>query len=329
MSEPPSHPLDDEIAVSRWAFALSADERDRLLLAVASVLAAEDLRARARATALLDALLPALARDADADTRRELAHRLPAAPWAPEALLLDLALDHGLDVQAVVARSPALSEPALARLAEQGAPETLIALARRPDLPPMLVELLTEASERLPALRDPLARNPALTATAAARLGGLVGPDLAGVLAARFPASTLPSRAAPDSDARLVEKLHSAGRLTPDYAVNALRRGRPGVFGQAVARLAALAPETVAEALDDEAPGPLALACNAAHLDRAVFPLVLLEARALKGHARDRQPLSPEARAAFDHPPAEAARLLQQAAQRRAARWSAAAGPSA
>jgi len=253
---------------------------------------------------------------------------LPAAPWAPEALLLDLALDHGLDVQAVVARSPALSEPALARLAEEGAPETLIALARRPDLPPLIVEVLAEAAQRLPALRDPLARNPALTASAAARLHAFVGPDLTPLLSARFAPGPEAAAPAPESEARLIDKLHSAGRLTPDYAVNALRRGRPGVFGQAVARLADLTPETVAQALDDDAPGPLALACNAAHLDRAVFPLVLLEARALRGLPRDREPLSPEARAAFDHPPLEAARLLQQAAQRRAARWSAA-GPSA
>jgi len=319
------HDLEDEVAVSRWAFALPPDERDRLLLATASVLAAEDLRARPRATALLDALLPALARDTDAHTRRELAHRLAAAPWAPDALLLDLAFDPELDVQPAVARALSLSGPALARLAAEGRPETLAALARRPSLPPAVLDALADAAAERPALRDPLARRSDLTPEAARRLAAVAGPDLAPLLAARFdlplPAGAPP--AASQADVRLVDKLHRAGRLTPDYALNALRRGRPGVFGQAVARLADLAPATVAEALEDEAPDSLALLCAAAALDRAAYPAVLSGARAARGlPPGSATPLPPEARAAFDHPPREAARLLRTAAGRRAARWT-------
>ncbi len=323
MSDLFGHDLQDEVAVSRWAFALPADERDRLLLATASVLASEDLRARPRAAALLEALLPALARDADPHTRRELAHRLCRASWAPEALLLELAFDSRLDVAAAVARAPALSEPSLLRLAEEAGPETLSALARRPTLPPAVLDHLIGAAARLPALRDPLARRPDLSREAASRLHRLAGPELTATLAARFdlPAAA-PGPELADADAHLVDKLQRAGRLTPDYALNALRRGRPGVFGQAVARLADLAPSTVAEALREDAPAELALVCAAAAMDRAAFPTVLCEVRALRGLAFDRSPLSPDVRAAFDRSPAEAASLVRAASGRRSVRWT-------
>ena len=325
MSDLFGHDLQDEVAVSRWAFALAPDERDRLLLATASVLASsgpgEDLRVRPRASALLEALLPALAQEADLHTRRELAQRLSLAAWAPEALLLDLAADP--ELAPTVARAPSLSEPALLRLAEDESGSVLGALAHRPVLPPTVLERLIGAAARLPALRDPLARRPDLDAAAAACLRVLVGPDLARTLDDRFgfsPATEPPE--APDADAHLVDKLERAGRLTPTYAVNALRRGRPGVFGQAVARLADLAPATVAEALREEAPDDLALACAAAAVDRAAFPTVLCEARALRGLPRERTPLTLGAQAAFDRSPAEAARLLRAAADRRTARWT-------
>jgi uncharacterized protein (DUF2336 family) len=325
MSDLFGHDLQDEVAVSRWAFALPPDERDRLLLATASVLAAsgpgEDLRARPRASALLEALLPALAREADLSTRRELAERLSVAPWAPEALLLDLAEE--AELAPVVARAPGLSQSALLRLAEDGNPASLAALARRPFLPSPVVERLILAAARLPALRDPLARRPDLEPGAAARLMAFVGPDLRRALELRYGhAEPVGTPETPDADAHLVDKLERAGRLTPAYAVNALRRGRPGVFGHSVARLADLAPATVAEALHEEAPDDLALACAAAAVDRAAFPTVLCEARALRGLPRERTPLTPEAHAAFDRPPAEAARLLRAAADRRTARWS-------
>lgn len=323
------HALHDEIAVSRWAFALPPDERDRLLLATASALAAEDLRGRPRARALLDALLPALARDADQHTRTELAHRLSAAAWAPEALLLDLAFDAELDLQRVVARAPGLSDAALQRLAAEGAPETLQALARRPSLPAGVLDLLVDASRRRPALRDPLARRTDLTPEAASRLLAHLGPDLAPPLLARFGARPAPMPAEPDdADARLIDKLQTAGRLTPAFAVGALRRGRPGVFGQAVARLGDLPPAAVDWALRDDGPGPLALACAAASVDRAAFPAVLAEARALRGLPRERTPLTPEIRAAFERSPEDAARALRTGAERQACRWASSSPPA-
>jgi uncharacterized protein (DUF2336 family) len=334
MSELFGHDLDDEVAVTRWAFALPADERDRLLLASASVLAVEDLRVRPRALALLDALLPALAADAGPETRRELAQRLSEAPWAPEALLLDLAFDSDLAVQPVVARAPALSEAALLRLAADGAPETTRQLASRPNLPAAVLDELIEAALCRPELRDPLARRTDLLPKHAARLRAAAGPDLTTELDSRFPALTDATSRRTDArctpaDLDLVDKLELAGRLTPGYAVGALRRGRPGVFGEAVARLARLPSTAVTEALAD-GPADLALVCAAASIDRAAFPAILSEIRALHGLPPQAHPFPPEARAAFARPPPEAAQLLRTAAQRRAARWSPPeAGPAA
>jgi uncharacterized protein (DUF2336 family) len=320
------HDLEDEVAVTRWAFALPAEDRDRLLLASASMLAGEDLRARPRAMGLLDALLPALAADSDPDTRRELAHRLSAAPWAPEALLLDVAFDVQLQAQAVVARAPALSEAALLQLVARGEPDTQRALAARSDLPASVVDHLIGAAVCRPALRDPLARRRDLTEEQAAQLRALAGPDLAAELDGRFSGLATASRPATDTactpaDLDLVDKLERAGRLTPGYAIRALRRGRPGVFGEAVARLADLPSATVADALYD-GPADLALACAAARIDRAAFPAILTDVRALRGLPRETQRFPPEARAAFTRPAPEAAQLLRTAARRRAARWA-------
>lgn len=330
MSELFGHDLDDEVAVTRWAFALPAEERDRLLLASASVLAAEDLRLRPRALALLDALLPALAADVGPETRRELARRLSAAPWAPEALLLDLAFDPELDVQPVVARAPALSEAALLRLALDGSPETARGLTARPDLPAAVTDRLIDMALCRPELRDPLARRADLASEQAARLRAVAGPDLAAELDKRHPPHAGPVPTAADArctpaDLDLVDKLETAGRLTTGYAVGALRRGRPAVFGEAVARLARLPAEAVTGALADgpaDLAADLALICAAASIDRAAFPAILSEVRALRGHSRDAHPFPPEARAAFARPPPEAAQLLRAAAGRRSARWS-------
>ena len=320
--------LDDEIAVTRWAFALPAAERGRLLLAVANVLAAEDLRARPRARALLDPLLPALAEGAPPETREELARRLLDTAWAPDALLESLAFDPDARFAPVVAQATGLSDTLALRLAAEGGPEARLVLARRAALDGPVLEVLVEAARREPALRAPLARHPGLSAEQAVRLQAVAGPELGTGLAARF---ELPPAAAARSDgeteARLLEKLDRAGRLTPSYALAALRRGRLDLFQGAVARLGGVEPGAVQQAVANDRATGLALACAASGIDRAVFPVVLQEVAGLTGRTGFSRPGGAEVAAAFRRPPAEAARVLRTRARRSAARWKA--GPAA
>jgi uncharacterized protein (DUF2336 family) len=320
--------LDDEIAVTRWAFALSPAERGRLLLAVANVLAAEDLRARPRARALLDPLLPALAEEAPAEMSGELARRLLDAAWAPDALMLDLAFAPDADLAPVVARADGLSDPVVLRLAAEGGPEARLVLAKRATLPGPALDALMEAARREPALRAPLVRHAQLSPEQAEQLQAFVGPELRGELASRFELAP-GSAAAPDgeTEARLLEKLDRAGRLTPSYALAALRRGRLGLFQQAVARLGGVEPGAVQQAVANDRATGLALACAASGIDRAVFPVVLQEVAGLTGRSGFSRPGGAEVAAAFRRPPAEAARVLRTRARRSAARWKA--GPTA
>jgi uncharacterized protein (DUF2336 family) len=99
---------DEEVeGLTRWASRSAAADRSRLLLALANVVASDDLSGRPRAQAALDALLPALALDADLDTRAELTQRLADAAWAPAPLLASLARGPGPIARPLLARSPA------------------------------------------------------------------------------------------------------------------------------------------------------------------------------------------------------------------------------
>ena len=320
--------LDDEIAVTRWAYALAPAERGRLLLTLANVLAAEDIGDRPRARALLDALLPALAAEAEPGTRSELAHRLVPAAWAPEALLLDLAFDPELDLGPVLARAEALPAGGAARLAAEGGAEVRLALARRPALASEALDVLLAAARREPALRAVLARRPDLSPEQAGRLQAVAGPALARELASRYDLPPAPpSEPDVEADVRLLDKLDRAGRLTPSYAVAALRRGRLQLFEQAVARLGGVDPSAVEQAVTTDRASALALACAASGIDRAVFPTVLREVAGLTGRPAYSRSAGAEVAAAFRRPPAEAARVLRSRARRQAARWKA--GPAA
>lgn len=319
--------LDDEIAVTRWAFALSAPERGRLLLTLANVLAAEDLRERPRARALLDSLLPALAQEAAAHVREEMARRLADAVWAPPALLTDLAFDAELRTQPALALAAAADDDLLLRLAVEGNPETRRVLARRPGLPPAALDALIDAARGRPLLRAPLTRRTDLSPDQASRLSAFAGPDAVRQLRGRYNLdAAAPAEADLETETHLLDKLQNAGRLTPTWAVAALRGGRLRLFQQAVARLGGVEPTAVAQALTTEAAGALALACAASGIDRAVFPTVLSAVTGLTGRPAFARPAGAEVLAAFRRPPNEAARELRTRARFREARK---AGPAA
>jgi uncharacterized protein (DUF2336 family) len=175
-------------------------------------------------------------------------------------------------------------------------------------------------------LRAPLARRPDLTEGQAARLAGWSSPDLRRALAGRFalPPTTARVEIEGETTRRLVEKLGRTGRLTPDYALSALRRGRLGVFEQAMAVLGGVPAEAVRGAAEADDPARLALACAAVGLDRAAFPEVLREVRAFNNGRPAEAPAAADAViAALARRPNEAASALRAGHDRRAARWAA------
>jgi uncharacterized protein (DUF2336 family) len=85
--------------------------------------------------ALFDGVLATIAREMEEEVRAELALRISESDAPPPTLARDLALDESFSVAApVLARSPALNEADLLRVARNRGQEHLRAISGRPDL---------------------------------------------------------------------------------------------------------------------------------------------------------------------------------------------------
>ena len=302
---------DEEVdGLARWASRSHAADRSRLLLALANVVASDDLRRRPRAQACLDALLPALLLDADKATRAELAARLAEAPWAPAPLLAELANDEFEIARPLLARSPCIDPDTLTALARSPDPAVNLVLARRRALPeatidalierrdpdvmgalaanlnlalsPEQMRRLIEESRRTVSLRLLLTRRPELTAELAHAMAPWLSEAARIGLARRFGLSPLlASPADQASERRFVFKLQQSGRLTAGTAVRALRDGKLSLFEEALAALSGLSSETVHNAVQADDEAPLAQACSAAGVDRSVLPSIKAQLRQL------------------------------------------------
>jgi uncharacterized protein (DUF2336 family) len=279
-------------SLTRWATSRSASDRNRLLLALANVVAADDLSRKPQAQGLMNTLLPALAETADELTRAELGERLAEAPWAPPALLAALAREPLEVSRPLLARSRAIDAASLRAAALEGGPSMHVVLARRSDLPSDVVDLLLKRSwpdamvalaqntdirlspEQLDRLADSAQHNLALKGPLRRR------PEMT---PARLRELEPEPQATDSEEGRYVSKLERCGRLTPGFAFRVLREGRLGLFEHALATLGGLSAETVRQACDAETPEPLMRACAAGGLDRAVAPAVAARVRELNG----------------------------------------------
>ncbi|WP_240623236.1 DUF2336 domain-containing protein [Brevundimonas lutea] len=310
-------------------------DRQRLLLGVAALCDAAPPTPGDPGHAVLGEIFLLLAGQAERDIRRTLSECLAEAAWAPPALINMLALDEIEIARPIIARSPVLDAPALLRVLIETTLDHQIEVARRPDLPNDVCEAvvdlgqmavlsalasnptarigdnalhrLIEASEKIAALRSPLARHPRLNAAMAERLYAYVGdalrqsigerfrvddPDLASAVAhAARQATPAPpeAHAAPpitdaerqEMDRRLVAKLKASNQLRPGYLIRAIREGRLSLFQHALAELGGFSAEQVRRAMHSESANPLLLACASVGIDRAVFPALLQEIRRL------------------------------------------------
>jgi uncharacterized protein (DUF2336 family) len=227
--------------------------------------------------------------------------------------LLRLMVEATVEHQIEVARRPRLGPPVVAAILQQAEPAVLSALAG--NLETALTDhdmvRLVDASRRVAGLRAPLSRRPELNEALARQLYVWVGQALRTALVGRFSldAEALDASlaaavrdahggavgdidAAPSfsSDAdreqmerRLVAKLVAAGQLRPSYLLRALREQRLTLFEQALCALAGLEASEVRRAIDSSRPELMALACQAAGIDRSVFPTLLELVRELNG----------------------------------------------
>lgn len=328
--------------IIRLAKSRTPADRERLMLALIELCdageAARDLMAQKPVQALLNSIFMSLVVEAERDIRRRLAEKLATAEWAPSVLINVLALDDIDIARPIIAASPVLKDHDLVRLLVEATIEHQIEVARRPYIGPPVVaailqqnepavltalagnataqvgpddmDALVSASDRIAALRSPLARHPALTEDLARRLYIWVGQSIRQALAARFEFDTAALDAAlaesvreahageglgepeavwthdgarEEMEQRLLAKLNVAGQLRPGYLLRALREHRLSLFVGGLAVLGRFETSQVRRAVDAERPELLALACAAVGIDRSVFPTILELVRELNG----------------------------------------------
>lgn len=237
---------------------------------------------------------------------------IAGSPVLKEADLIRLLVEATIEHQVEVARRPNLAASVVAEIVRKAEPAVLTALAANvtADIAEADMLRLVEQARQIVALRTPLSTHPKLTGDLALRLYIWVGQTLRDALADRFRLD--PTRmmmalaeavaeahsAPPDGqgvvvlsrdgereamEARLIEKLHSAGQLRPGYLVRVLQEGRLSLFIAALATLGRFEIEQVRRTIDSDRPELLGLACAAVGIDRSVFPTILELVRKLNG----------------------------------------------
>jgi uncharacterized protein (DUF2336 family) len=233
---------------------------------------------------------------------------IASSPLLSEEQLLKILIEATLEHQIEVARRPAISGRIADVIIEDDEPAVMTALASNPsaEISEAGLARLVEKSRRVAALRAPLVRHPRLSTALAEELYGWVGGALRQAIGERFsvdvdrigaaidaatrqaltppPEDPGPSAAQREEmDRRLVDKLLQSGQLRPGYAIRALREQNLSLFEHALAALADVTLAQVRAAVRAESPEPLALACTAAGIDRAVLPALLDALRPLTG----------------------------------------------
>jgi len=236
---------------------------------------------------------------------------IAASPLLKDQDLLRVLLEATIEHQIEVARRPHISGRVADAIIDRGDPATLTALAgnRTAQVSEDALARLIEHSSRIAALRAPLTRHPHLNGALAMQLYQWVGQALREAISERFqidetrlatavdtvirPPSAEP-RGIGNADAvvdreemerRLVAKLQSSGQLRAGFLIRAVREKRLSLFEHAVTALGGFTLDQVRAAMVRPGPDALFLMCAAVGIDRAVFPALLEEIRAMN-HGR-------------------------------------------
>jgi len=237
---------------------------------------------------------------------------LAASPMLRDEDLLRVLVEATLEHQIAVARRPNLGGRVADAIIDRGEPATLTALAcnRTAEISEDALRRLVDHSRRIAALRSPLTRHPGLTEALAQQMYQWVGVALRQSIGARFVidearlaaavddavagAGTSDHEEAPldgpdreEMERRLVAKLQSAGQLRAGFLIRAVREKRLSLFIHGLAALGGFPMIEIRAALAGKSPEALYYACAAVGIDRAVFPALLAEIKALNGGPSD------------------------------------------
>ena len=205
-------PSADAEALVALARSRSVDDRQRLLMAIATLCDAQP--DGATMPPVIADIFMLLVAQAERDIRLALSERLAKAVWAPLALVNVLALDEIEIARPIIASSPLLRDQDLLRILVEATIEHQIAVASRPGISGRIADAIIEAarpgpmtalagngtaevgeaalrrlvehSRRIAGLRAPLARHPGLTEALASQLGQWVGDAVRQAIAERF-----------------------------------------------------------------------------------------------------------------------------------------------
>ncbi|WP_269516246.1 DUF2336 domain-containing protein [Brevundimonas subvibrioides] len=233
---------------------------------------------------------------------------IAASPLLKDQDLLRVLLEATIEHQIEVARRPHISGTVADAIIDRGDPATLTALAgnRTAQVSEDALARLIEHSSRIAALRAPLTRHPHLNGALAVQLYQWVGQALREAISERFQVDetrlanavdtvTRPPPAEPrgigntvaaivdkeEMERRLVAKLQSSGQLRAGFLIRAVREKRLSLFEHGVTALSGFPLRQVRAALARPSPDALFLMCAAVGIDRAVFPALLEEIRAM------------------------------------------------
>jgi uncharacterized protein (DUF2336 family) len=231
---------------------------------------------------------------------------IASSPLLKDQDLMRVLLEATLEHQIEVARRPHISGGIADAIIDRADPATLTALAgnRTAQVSESAMLRLIEHSRRIAALRAPLTRHPRLNDALATELYQWVGQALREAISERFqidetrlaaainkviqPSPVEPKTLAEASvveleemERRLVAKLQGSGQLRPGFLIRTIRERRLSLFEHAAATLSGFTLAQVRAAIMRPSPDALFLLCASVGIDRAVFPALCQEIRAL------------------------------------------------
>lgn len=235
---------------------------------------------------------------------------IAASPLLKDQDLLKVLVEATVEHQIEVARRPNISGAVADAIIDRAEPATLTALAgnRTAQISEPALGRLIDHARRIAALRAPLTRHPRLNDQLATQLYQWVGQALREAIGERFridetklavaidaATRTLePARAEPkgieeaasvterdEMERRLVAKLQAGGQLRAGFLIRAVREKRLSLFEHGITALSGFTLTQVRAAIVRPTPDALFLLCASVGIDRAVFPAVLDEIRAL------------------------------------------------
>jgi uncharacterized protein (DUF2336 family) len=198
--------------------------------------------------------------------------------------------------QAVIAARPHIGEPVTNVLVQSELETVLVTLVRNATarIGAGAFETLVEKSRNLESLHGPLADRADIPPLLAKQMCGWVSEALQTHITRNFqvasakmeaiivearhavqsPAPITPSNDSAETARKLVEKLYASGQLKAGFLLRVLHQGQIELFEFAFARILGVDVGKFRQLFYDHGPRPVAMACRAAGIDRAVFSTV-------------------------------------------------------